>query len=93
MVMLMMSAIPILVLLGKLAVPIIKRFFYKGVAYASFCMYLFHRVIFYGITNIYTPSDNIHTVVYLTLLAVPVIYVASFYTQKGYDRLRYGVVR
>jgi len=87
-VILMMSAVPLLVPLGKLASSIVKKSFYVNIAYASFCMYLFHRVIFYVITNIYSPSDNIRTAIYLTLLAVPVIYVVSFYLQKYYDQAR-----
>lgn len=92
-IMIMISAIPLLVLLGKWFVSVVKRPFYAGLAYASFCMYLFHRVVFYGITNIYIPGDTTHILIYLTLLAIPIIYFSSFYIQKGYDRLRPVIFR
>ena len=86
-ILLMMSAVPFLVLVGKLVSSVVNKKFYTNIAYASFCMYLFHRVIFHLITNIYSPSNNIYIVIYLTLFAVPVIYVTSFYLQKYYDRI------
>ena len=86
-ILLMMSAVPFLILIGKLVSPIVNKRVYVNIAYASFCMYLFHRVIFYLITHIYSPSNNIYMVIYLTLIAVPIIYVTSFYLQKYYDRI------
>jgi peptidoglycan/LPS O-acetylase OafA/YrhL len=86
-ILLMMSAVPFLILIGKLVSPIVNKRVYVNIAYASFCMYLFHRVIYYLITHIYSPSNNIYMVIYLTLIAVPIVYVTSFYLQKYYDRI------
>jgi len=87
-ILLMVSAIPLLMAIGKSASTIVNKKLYVNIAYASFCMYLLHRVIFHLATSIYSSGSNIHMVVYLTLLAVPVIYITSFYLQKYYDRIR-----
>jgi peptidoglycan/LPS O-acetylase OafA/YrhL len=82
-----MSTIPSLLFIGKFLSNIIGKSVYGKIAYASFCMYLFHRVIFYLMMNSYSPGSNFHTVIYLTLAGVPIIFAISFYAQKYYDRL------
>ena len=84
---LMMTAIPFWLLIGKFFASKLKRRLYENIAYASFCMYLFHRIIFYVITKSYSPTNDIYTVCYLTLFAVPAIYIISFFFQKTYDNL------
>ena len=83
----MMNAIPGLLLIGDFFSTLINKSLYMKIAYASFCMYLFHRVIFYLMTNMYSPENNIFMLVYLTLIGVPVIFVTSLYFQNYYDQL------
>jgi hypothetical protein len=80
-------AAPLLIVMGKLVSPIVNKTLYLNIAYASYCMYLFHRVIFHLVTNIYSPGNDIYMLIFLILVAVPIIYVTSFYLQKYYDRL------
>ena len=84
---LMMSAIVPLLTLAKWASAIIPPVLYRNIAYASLGMYLLHRVVFDLATRIYHSPSNVQMVAYLTLVAVPVTYFASFYLQKGYDRV------
>jgi len=84
---LMISSLPSLLLIGKYFSSIINESIYAKIAYASYCMYLFHRVIFFLMTKIYSPKENIHMAVYLTTLGVPIIFGASFYIQRYYDML------
>ncbi len=65
----------------------LKESVYQKLAYVSFCMYLFHRVIFRLLLNLYSPDSNYARVVYLTGLGLPLIFTISFYFQKYYDRL------
>ncbi|OGQ98708.1 MAG: hypothetical protein A2505_01970 [Deltaproteobacteria bacterium RIFOXYD12_FULL_55_16] len=59
---------------------------YKNLAYASFCMYLFHRVIYYILTDIYSSPSQTVMFAYLFFMGVPLIYTVSFIFQKNYDR-------
>jgi len=58
-----------------------------NLSYASFCMYLTHRIIFKISLIIYKPRDDIATLVYLYLVAIPIIFVVSFFIQRFYDKL------
>jgi len=84
-IILMMASMPLLLALGNRLFATIPRKFYLDVVYASFCMYLLHRVVFDLTLRIHSPGTNTLTVVYLTLTAIPVTYFASFYLQRGYD--------
>jgi peptidoglycan/LPS O-acetylase OafA/YrhL len=59
----------------------------KRISYASFCMYLIHRAIFSISLSVYKPSSDILTLVYLYVVAIPLICILSFYLQKYYDQL------
>lgn len=64
-----------------------------NLSYASFCMYLFHRIIFKASLFIYKPIMGINTLLYLYLIAIPIIYFASFYIQNYYDKsLKYCIM-
>jgi peptidoglycan/LPS O-acetylase OafA/YrhL len=89
----MISALPVLLFIGEAFSSILKESIYKKLAYASFCMYLFHRVIFFLMLNIYHPADIYAKVAYLTVLGLPLIFGSSFYFQKHYDRLTARWVR
>ena len=83
----MLASIPGVLFLGKHLAQTINEELIKKIAYASFCMYLFHRVIFYIISNTYIPSVQISAIIYLTLVGVPIIYFLSYYFQRFYDQL------
>lgn len=86
-VLFMLAGIPSSIWLAdKLAKNINKRI-YKNLAYASFCMYLFHRVIFFVLTHIYSPQSQLGMFAYLFFVGVPLIYLISFIFQKNYDNL------
>lgn len=54
-------------------------------SYASFCMYLFHRIVFACLLQIYTPGSNLLIVLYLGIAGFPLIFIVSEGIQKGYD--------
>lgn len=55
------------------------------VSYASFCMYLFHRLIFSVTIEIFFPANEMMQVVYLLCCAVPLTVIFSWVIQKLYD--------
>lgn len=55
-------------------------------SYASFCMYLFHRIVFVTALLIYKPNEDLITLLYLYLVAIPLVWAVSFYVQKFYDK-------
>lgn len=58
----------------------------KHIAYASFSMYLFHRIIWYGMALLY----NSHTILqwfYIVVIGTPAIFCISYGIQYGYDQL------
>lgn len=55
-------------------------------AYASFCIYLFHRVIFQLSIDLYFPADGVARLAYLLGVALPATVVISYYAQCAYDR-------
>jgi peptidoglycan/LPS O-acetylase OafA/YrhL len=59
----------------------------QALSYASFCMYLFHRVIYWALLKFYTPETNIMIVVYLACVGIPSICLVSIGLQKGYDKI------
>lgn len=56
-------------------------------SYASYCMYILHRVIYWMLLEIYIPESNIFTLAYLFFAGLPVIYFISISVQSGYDSL------
>lgn len=56
-------------------------------SYASYCMYILHRIIFWMLLEIYNPGSDILTLAYLFFAGLPVIYFISMSIQSGYDYL------
>jgi peptidoglycan/LPS O-acetylase OafA/YrhL len=56
------------------------------VSYASFCTYLFHRVIFQMSIDLYYPAEGYARLVYLLGVVLPATVVISYYAQLAYDR-------
>jgi len=85
-VLLMLAVIPSSILFGDKLAMHINKYLYKNLAYASFCMYLFHRIIYFILTNIYSSPSQPVMFAYLFFLGVPLIYIISFIFQKKYDK-------
>lgn len=56
-------------------------------SYATFCMYLFHRVIYWGLLKMYIPDTNVMTALYLVCAGIPVICFISIALQASCDKL------
>lgn len=54
-------------------------------AYASFCVYLFHRVIFHWSIDLYFPVDGAARLTYLLAVVLPATLLVAYYTQRAYD--------
>ena len=54
-------------------------------SYASFGVYLFHRLVFELAIAAYFPAEGLYRVIYLVLVAVPLSFVVAYAVQKGYD--------
>lgn len=67
-----------------------KESFYKFVlllSYASYCMYLFHRVVFFLLLELAGPFKNdIGTVGYLIIIGLPATYLFALALQVSYDK-------
>jgi peptidoglycan/LPS O-acetylase OafA/YrhL len=55
-------------------------------AYASFCVYLLHRLVFHYAIAVYFPADGTARLLYLECVVLPVIVLLSFSVQWVYDR-------
>ena len=55
-------------------------------SYASMCAYLFHREVYWLLLEIWTPSTDWDTIYYLFFVGLPIVFILSYYIQKGYDR-------
>ena len=63
-------------------------------SYASFAMYLFHRVVYKGLHALYDPASPALGLAYLLVVCLPVVILAAFLVQRGYDRsLQRGAAR
>jgi len=66
---------------------------FRTIAYASYCMFLFHRPIWWAMLKINNPSNSIIKLLYLVLLGIPLIILLSYYLQRCYDELISSVSR
>jgi peptidoglycan/LPS O-acetylase OafA/YrhL len=86
-IMIISFSLPSMFLLRKVKINTRVNKIIINLSYTSFCMYLTHRIIFTITLLIYKPETDINTLIYLYLVAIPIIYIVSFYTQKFYDKL------
>jgi peptidoglycan/LPS O-acetylase OafA/YrhL len=56
-------------------------------SYSSYCMYLFHRIIYVSLKDIYFPDTHYYQVIYLFFVGLPCVLAASFFIQKSFDLL------
>jgi peptidoglycan/LPS O-acetylase OafA/YrhL len=59
---------------------------FSFIAYASYCMYLFHRPFWLGLSKLYHPASKMGEQIFNTA-SIPLLIVLCFYLQKGYDVL------
>jgi peptidoglycan/LPS O-acetylase OafA/YrhL len=59
---------------------------FPRLSYASYCMYLFHRVVFWFLLQVYHPKTALATLAYLVLIGLPLLYVITARIQSLYDR-------
>jgi peptidoglycan/LPS O-acetylase OafA/YrhL len=57
------------------------------VSYASFAMYLFHRVVYKGLHALYDPASPGLGLAWLLLVGVPLVVLVSFLAQRACDAL------
>ena len=70
-------------------VPVSIRFLIEKVAYASFCMYLYHRVIYYAIGKITCYADGgiiFCMPIWCNVAALVSVLILSYYMQLYYDK-------
>lgn len=62
-------------------------------AYASFGLYLFHRLVFKGAIALYFPQEGWSQVIYLMAIVLPISILVGYGMQRGYDHLaaRWGL--
>jgi peptidoglycan/LPS O-acetylase OafA/YrhL len=58
----------------------------QKIGFASFCIYLFHRPVWWLMTDMYSPTNLVMKVAYLALLGIPLSILLSYYLQRFYDR-------
>ncbi len=58
----------------------------QRMAYASYCIYLFHRPVWWLMMDLYNPANGKIKVLYLGLLGIPLTVFASYHLQKFYDK-------
>lgn len=83
----MVSCMPVVIRLSEKLSEFVPRMYYRHIAYASFCMYLIHDIIFTLLLKLYHPDCDMGTILYLSLIGVPSIYLISLYMQATYDRI------
>ncbi len=60
--------------------------YFKALSYSSYCIYLFHRPVWWALLRLENPYDPGTRLLYLAFAGVPVIILLSYAIQKGYDR-------
>jgi len=85
MVMVLIGAFVIVGLAKRFNARLIDSKFISVLAYSSFCMYLLHRPIFLLLKEFYFPATPIYQTLYLYIVCLPIIGVASYYSQLVYD--------
>jgi len=56
------------------------------ISYSSFCMYLFHRLVYKYSSTWYFPTGKAYQVAYLLAFSLTATILLSYAVQKGYDR-------
>ena len=79
-----LGAVLSLLYTGRFARRLQSRFILR-LSYASFGVYLFHRLVFELVMAAYFPAEPAYQALYLVLVAVPSSFAVAYAVQKGYD--------
>jgi peptidoglycan/LPS O-acetylase OafA/YrhL len=82
----MLSFVPLVFAIARGIVRSGRCALLQRIGYASFCIYLFHRPVWWLMADIYSPANAKTKVLYLALLGIPVSIFLSYYLQRFYDR-------
>lgn len=80
-------SIPPLIAASNLVCRKINKYIILKLSYVSYCMYIFHRIVYWMLLEIYMPGTDILIVAYLFFAGFPALYFISFSLQSGYDFL------
>ena len=58
----------------------------EKISYASYCMYLFHRPLWWVMSKIFLSEHPLIQLSYMSLLGIPLIFLSSYFIQKLYDK-------
>ena len=64
---------------------------FRWLAYCTFGMYLFHRLVYIGLKDLWMPHGRNAGYAYLWTVGIGLTILASWVVQTGYDRLVDGV--
>lgn len=59
--------------------------YFKILSYSSYCIYLFHRPVWWALLKMDYPADPMSRLFYLGLIGIPLIILISYTIQKAYD--------
>jgi peptidoglycan/LPS O-acetylase OafA/YrhL len=60
---------------------------FRWLAYCTFCMYLFHRLVYIGLKELWMPAGRNAGYAYLWTVGIGLVILVSWAVQTGYDRL------
>jgi len=69
---------------------IIPRFI-SVISYSTFCMFLFHRPLWWLLLKLYFPQNEILRSMYLIIIGTPLLIAGSYILQQRYDKLSAGL--
>jgi len=78
-------SIPPLIICSESFIKKINQQFFIKFSYASYCMYIYHRIIYKLLLKIYHPHTNLLTIIYLGFIGIPFLYYISLTIQNKYD--------
>lgn len=81
----MVFSMPVILFFGNVISQYISNILIEFVSYSSYFIFLFHRVVFVLLLQLYTPNNEILIVLYLSFVGMAVIFLISYYGQKYYD--------
>lgn len=61
--------------------------YFNIIGFSSYCIYLFHRPIWWGMLKVYHPDDAMIRGIYLGIFGIPLLVAISYWIQKAYNEL------
>ena len=87
------TIIPIFFYLKDIVGVIFNKKMLVFLSYSSFCMFLFHRIIFSLGISFYKHIQSVPLTFYLIFILTPLITIFSFCAQKCYDKVLFNIFR